>query len=238
MIMKTYIWTLPTRLFHWLLAISCTSAYLLGEVENSLNLHAAFGSMALCLVIFRLVQGASGPKYARFRDFPVSFSSLKSFFTGFRHAGTLFPGHNPPAAVVMLAILLMVIVSALSGMMIVAAGADGFLGIRINAGADSEILLEIHEVVVNVLLGLVCLHLAGLLSDLLLHSYAGTIGSMFTGYKKIPAQDAGSSGFHRVFSVFWIVVPALVFFYVWKSQPMMNGGKQETEQTNETEEEE
>ena len=48
--MKTLIWALPTRLFHWLLAISFAFAYILGHFDDFIRFHFAFGALIGTLV--------------------------------------------------------------------------------------------------------------------------------------------------------------------------------------------
>jgi cytochrome b len=236
--MKTYIWTLPTRLFHWLLAISFASAYLLGGEENYLSLHAALGSLIGGLVLFRIIQGFIGPKYTRFSDFPISPSSIKSFIINMKQSKTTHPGHNPLASVVMLGIMITALVSAVSGMSILATGDSGFFGFRFSPGMDAEIFEEFHEIAVTVFLVLVCIHLAGIMADTLFHRENGTIFSIFTGYKNIKAQDVQLSPFQKIFSIFWIALPLLMFYYVWQYQPVGENEKSKTEQSGNDEKDE
>jgi len=67
--MKSYIWTLPTRVFHWSLAIGFTTAYILGDFDKFENLHFAFGAFVGTLILFRIVFGIFGPRYSNFKDF-------------------------------------------------------------------------------------------------------------------------------------------------------------------------
>jgi cytochrome b len=236
--MKTYIWTLPTRIFHWLLAISFAAAYLLGGEENYLNVHAALGSMIGGLVLFRIIQGFAGPRYARFSDFPVSPVSIKSFIINMKQAKASHPGHNPLAASIMLGIIFTALISAISGMLIFASGGTGIFGIRLNPGFDPEFFEEIHEIAVNIFLFLVGIHLTGILVDTIFHSSNGTLFSIFTGYKKIQAENVLPSAFQKIFSVFWFTLPLLLFCYVLLYQPMPAEEKDQTEQVNESDEDE
>ena len=235
--MKTYIWTLPTRFFHWLLAISFAVAYLLGGDEEYLNLHAALGSLIAGLILFRIIQGFSGPEYARFRDFPVSPASIRQFISNMKQSKETHPGHNPLASIIMLCILITALASAMSGMLILASGETGMFGLRIRAGFDPDSLGELHEIVANTFLVLVGIHLTGILADTIFHPANGTILSIFTGYKKMQAKDASSSAFHSIFSVFWLAIPLLIFLYVLNYQPIPAGKADQTEQVKEANEE-
>ncbi len=232
--MRTYIWTIPTRLFHWLLAVAFTVGYLLGGEEEYLSLHAALGSLIGGLIIFRIIQGFTGPKYARFSDFPVSIKSLLSFAGNMKQSKAIHPGHNPLAALIMLGIMITALLSAMSGMMIFAAGETGFLGFRFNPGVNQESFEGVHEVIVNIFLVLVGIHLTGILADTLFHPANGTIFSIFSGYKKLVAPEAKLNVFNKTFPLFWFGLPLLLFIYVLRFQPLPTPEKEglNTEQTD------
>ncbi|MDD4914510.1 MAG: cytochrome b/b6 domain-containing protein [Methylococcales bacterium] len=99
---KVQIWDWPLRLFHWLLVLAVTGAYVSGELGGSLtDWHGRLGSLTLGLLVFRLVWGFIGPKYARFANFFPTLSGLKSYIKGdWRGAG-----HNPAGALAVLALL-------------------------------------------------------------------------------------------------------------------------------------
>ncbi|BDI07370.1 cytochrome b/b6 domain-containing protein [Sphaerotilus microaerophilus] len=55
----------PTRMFHWLFALSFTGAYLTGESEHWRALHITLGWTMAGLLGFRVVYGLVGPRQAR-----------------------------------------------------------------------------------------------------------------------------------------------------------------------------
>jgi cytochrome b len=236
--MKTFIWTLPTRLFHWMLAISFTLAFILGGEEEYLSWHAALGVFIGMIIIFRIIQGFTGPKYARFRDFPITPAAIRLFITNMKQSKENHPGHNPLASLIMLAIILTALVSALSGMCIVASGETGLFGLRFNAGSNAEIIEDFHEVVVHLFLILVGVHLTGLLADTILHPKNGTIFSIFSGYKKMDAVEAKLSQPQKIFSAIWFAFSLLMLIYVRCYQPLPAGEKESTEQVGTIEDEE
>ena len=72
------IWDWPLRLFHWLLVIAVTGAYITGELGGELtDWHGRLGTLTLGLLVFRLVWGFIGPTHARFVNFLPSLSSPK-----------------------------------------------------------------------------------------------------------------------------------------------------------------
>jgi cytochrome b len=236
--MKTYIWTLPTRLFHWLLAFSFTIAFILGGEEEFIHVHSSFGVFIGILVFFRIIQGFYGPRYTRFRDFPVSFEAIRYFLTRMKESKSSHPGHNPLASVVMLSIFFMALLSAVSGIFLTATDVSGFCGLRLNTGIDPDVFGEVHEVVVHLFLLLVGFHLAGVIFDTMFHPQNKTIFSIITGYKQIEAAPAVLSRFQFFFTVFWLLVPAAMFFYTLRHQSTSAGTSEGTEQVDENEKEE
>jgi len=223
---KTYVWGIPTRLFHWMLVISLVGAYI--AEEDFLTLHVSFGYTAGLLIFFRLFWGLIGPKYSHFRDFPVGIKSQIAFTRSLGKPGKIYTGHNPPASLVMLGIMFMVILVALSGTLTLnQEGGQGLLkSLTLPAGIEFK---EIHEVSVQILIGLVILHLIGLIADLVMHKSPGVLKSMFTGYKSgVEAEDSGMSGFQKLFSLIWIVAPLVVFYMTITGPPVQlkDGGKE------------
>src|SRR3954453_18194914 len=67
------VWDLPTRIFHWGLAIcvfaSLSSAWIGG---NAMAWHLRFGYVVLALLLFRLLWGFFGGHWSRFAPFTYS----------------------------------------------------------------------------------------------------------------------------------------------------------------------
>jgi len=64
------VWDLPTRLFHWALTLCVFGAIITVNVGGLwMEWHVRFGIAALCLIIFRIVWGFLGSRYARFSEF-------------------------------------------------------------------------------------------------------------------------------------------------------------------------
>ena len=207
--MKTYIWSVPTRFFHWLLFIGLVVAYILGDEETNLNLHTALGYMVATLVIFRIFWGFVGPKYSLFKDFPAGFKSLKSFLSDMKGSRDQYIGHNPAASIVMLFILLFILLVACSGMLALASKGHGPLNFLIIG--KSEIYKELHEVFVNILIVLVVLHLIGMIADSIMHGNSGTLTSMFTGYKPQSGESIKLNNFQKIFPTLFVALALVTF---------------------------
>ena len=65
------VWDLPTRAFHWLLALSFLGAYLSCEADGYRTLHVIFGYTVAGLLVFRLIWGIAGTRFARFSAFAL-----------------------------------------------------------------------------------------------------------------------------------------------------------------------
>lgn len=207
--MKTKVWSLSIRLFHWFLAIGFTSAYILGDDENSRNLHYAFGLFVGTLIIFRILYGIIGPKYANFKDFPLGFRSIVNFIKGYFSKENFMIGHNPIASIVMILIFVVGLLCSFSGYMLYSKeGAALF-----TTGMNEEFLEEIHEIFANLFLILVGLHIVGLISDMIFHGKIKTIFSIFTGYKNIEGENSTVNTFQRVYAFIWLIIPFLMFYY-------------------------
>ena len=83
---RILVWDLPTRIFHWTLALSFAGAYLTAESEHWRDFHVLLGYTMLGLIAFRLVWGFVGTRYVRFavlvRCFPYVFRYLAQLLKG------------------------------------------------------------------------------------------------------------------------------------------------------------
>ncbi len=217
--MKTYIWTLPTRLFHWLLLLGLVSTYILGETEGSLNLHSSIGYTIGILIIFRIIWGFFGPKHSHFRDFPISISLLKNFAKDMNQSKEASLGHNPLASIVMLGIIIVTLLVVLSGIATLSADGQGLFSF-ISFGNNEETFKEIHEVMVNILLFLTVLHLLGNVVDLITRPQTGTAKSMLHGYKNVKGENVTLNKFQIILATLGIVAALAIFPYSLKTQQL------------------
>ncbi len=209
--MSTKVWSLPIRLSHWLLAISFIVAYILGDLDAYQNLHFAFGALVGSLIIFRILFGLFGPKYAHFKDFPIGISNQIKFAKSFFKDTNFFIGHNPAVSLVMLSIFVVGLLCSLTGIMQISQANNIFSNFNFN----QDFLEETHEVLANVFLGLVILHLLGLLADIVFHRKLQTVKSIFTGYKNIEGVDSKLNAFQKVYSFVWLIIPFIIFYYAY-----------------------
>lgn len=170
------VWDVPTRVFHWLLVISFAGAWLTSESERLQMIHYAFGYSAVTLVLFRLVWGLIGTKYARFTQFikrpKQILSHFKDALGGHQHATV---GHNPAGGLVMIALMLIILLIGLTGYLSV----KEFLG---------DFMSEAHEAIASLALALVIIHIAAAVIMSLLQK-ENLVRAMVNGKKKgMPEQ--------------------------------------------------
>lgn len=141
----------PTRMTHWLMALSFAGAYLTAEGERWRLVHVTLGYTVLALLVWRVLWGLFGPKQARLS---LLWSRVRGFPMWLR-------GFTPNLAQVRqgLNLLLGASVIALLGLMLLA-GASGWSVYSELAGAGlNDALGEVHEFLGNSVLAVVLLHL-------------------------------------------------------------------------------
>ncbi len=217
--MKTYIWTLPTRIFHWLLVAGMVVAYVVSEEDELLNIHSSVGYMVGVLIAFRIIWGFFGPKYSRFTDFSFGLKALKAFITDMKTSKSQHAGHNPGASFVMFGIIICTLLIVVSGALLLAADGQGLFR-SIQIGMSSDTLKEIHEIAVNIVIVLVILHLIGNTVDFIFNRQAGTLTSMFTGYKNMTAESASLNTFQKVLATMGIIAALIIVPYSLTTQKL------------------
>lgn len=170
------VWDFPVRVFHWLLVLSFAGAWITSESEALQMIHYAFGYSACALVLFRVIWGVVGTRYARFSQFlkgPAEIiHHMKSLLTGGLHSS---PGHNPAGVLVM--VLLMGLILLI--------GLTGFLSVKDLFG---DIMGEAHEAVASFALAVVAIHVAAAIIMSFIQK-ENLILSMVSGKKQgIPEQ--------------------------------------------------
>lgn len=182
---KSYIWSVPTRVFHWLFVLFILLAFLTGDEDRLLNYHVVVGYGILILLVFRAFWGLLGPKYSLFKDFPVTLQKAKDFLINIFENKQNYIGHNPLASYVLIAMLIVAFLTVITG--IFAFGIQegkGILGfLNTPFFKEMELFKEIHEFLSNLFIALIAAHISGILVDRLLHKKDETLNSIITGYK-------------------------------------------------------
>lgn len=184
---KRLIWDLPTRLFHWALVILICGSWYTVEVANDMDTHMLIGQSILVLVLFRIVWGFVGPRYARFASFAYGPGTILRYARSLAGRGGVgYAGHNPLGGLAVFAML--ALISAQAGSGLFATDGDFYSGPlnHLISGSAGNQVTEFHEENFNVLLAVVLLHIAAVLFYLLFKRQ-NLIAPMITGVK----DDAG-----------------------------------------------
>ena len=113
------VWDPLVRIFHWSLVVGFTVAYLSGEEESNVHIYA--GYVVMGLIIFRLLWGFIGSRYARFSSFVTSPATLIEYLKGMLARNPKhYIGHNPAGGWMVIAMLICLSVITVSGLKVYA----------------------------------------------------------------------------------------------------------------------
>ena len=187
------VWDLPVRVFHWALVLLIVSQIVTVSIGgNAMEYHVLGGYAILALVVFRIIWGLVGTPTARFSDF------VRGPLAVLRYAGSLksrtpeqATGHNPLGGWSVVAMLISILVQAVSGLF-----ADDEIMTtgplwKYVSGDTASLFNVIHETNAQVLLALICIHLAAILFYLL-RKKENLIKPMFTGSKQLSESTTES----------------------------------------------
>jgi cytochrome b len=221
--MKAYIWTLPTRIFHWMLVFYILLMFITSKEENLLDYHAAFGYGIMILILFRLIWGVMGPRYSRFSQWPLSIKEAIGFVCSLSNPKKYYEGHNPAASFVILGIILVILLSNISGVLAygIQEGKGLFAWLNGTFFKEMELFEEIHDLFSTLLLLLIGAHLGGITVDYFLHKKSGTLSSIFSGYKNIEAPSARLRPLQKFVAFVFLTAALLMPFYVMFSNTPM-----------------
>lgn len=182
---RVIVWDRFIRFFHWSLVLGFSSAYLTAEF-NEIDLHKLVGYFLVLLVLSRVIWGFIGSPYARFSSFLFSFRTSLDYIHSL-HTGTPihYLGHNPLGAVMVFSLLSTLGAVFFTGMITLASiEFEGPFVPFIKNLSDAQVYLiqDIHEVLTNVMLGLIFFHIVGAVSASIQHK-ENLILAMFNGRK-------------------------------------------------------
>lgn len=184
------IWDLPTRLFHWALAVLVIALIVTGKIGGGWMIwHGRFGQAVLGLVVFRLVWGIVGSTYARFRQFFPTPGRLAAYLRGDWNK----PGHNPLGALSVFALLGLLGFQALGGLFINDDIAFSGPLYALVGKETSDALTRWHRLLANPLMALIALHIGAIIFYLRIKR-RNLVGPMLTGRHDGHTSDAARGG--------------------------------------------
>ena len=202
---RVLVWDVPTRVFHWLLVLSFTGAYLTAESELDRDIHVVLGYTLLGLLAFRLLWGVFGTRYAQFRSFLFKPGEIVAYLLSMlKGKPAHYLGHNPLGSVSVWLLLGLGILSGVSGVLTFQ-----------DIGGDA--MEELHELTSNAMLAVVLIHIVGVVVSSVLHR-ENLVRSMVTGFKSAEPEQ----GIRRSYlwlgviilaavMAFWVIYPAIWF---------------------------
>jgi cytochrome b len=176
------VWDLPVRLFHWGVAV-CFGIAWLTTGDRWLDFHVFTGYLLGGLLLFRLYWGLFGEPNARFRDFAFGWGAVRGYLLAtLKGRPERYLGHNPAGSWAIWLMFLLLLALVVSGLLTLGfeerhGPFAGWLGF--SAGA---VLHRVHEVLAWVMVGMVAVHLLGVLLESLLHRQ-NLVAAMLTGNK-------------------------------------------------------
>lgn len=112
------VWDLPTRLFHWALAVGVLSQIVTAKIGgNAMAWHFRIGYVVFALIGFRLIWGFIGGHWSRFSSFIYAPATVLRYLRGEQRVGDLFHvGHNPLGSGSVLAMLALLAAQIATGL--------------------------------------------------------------------------------------------------------------------------
>ena len=207
--MKTYIWSLPTRVFHSCLVLFIIITYISGD-DDYLKIHSVFGYAIGVLILFRLLWGKIGPKYSNFKDFNFSFKKALSYSIDIllQKDNKIYPGHNPAASFVLYFLLITIGFVVLTGLLALGEGPNkGYFKFL-----NTSIFEDIHEIIAGFMLFVIAIHISGVLLDRFLHKEHGTLKSIVYGYKNIGEESVILSFKQKIISFLFLCLMLFIMY--------------------------
>jgi cytochrome b len=189
------IWDLPTRLFHWALALTVAGSVISAKIGgNAMVWHFRFGYVVLTLLAFRILWGLVGGRWSRFASFVYAPATLLRYLRG-RAASheQLDVGHSPAGALSVFALLGVLLAQLATGLV-----ADDEIANQgpLNRFVGSDTVMSATSWHKGwgqwLILALVALHVAAI-AYYLLKKHTNLVRPMLLGDKPLPPGTPASA---------------------------------------------
>jgi cytochrome b len=183
---RVKVWDVFVRLFHWSLALLVLGSFLTSEKDRLVPIHVKLGLAIVALVVARVAWGFLGPSAARFRTFVRGPRDVAAYARELvRGRPTRHLSHNPLGGAMVVALLVTLAAVAATGALVYAGPRfDGPLA-ALFTRREAKALKELHEALSSGLIGLVVVHVAGVIASSLLERQ-NLVRGMLTGWKDAP----------------------------------------------------
>jgi len=208
------VWDLPTRLFHWMLVAAFLVGWLSRANDQYLDVHAFFGTLALALILWRIVWGLGGGHYARFSEFVYGWRVVRDYIGGLLRGGApRYLGHNPIGGWAVLALLAVALVICVSGLAVLAGDEGHGILSGLMSPAAGLAAKALHRVLAWGMVALVAVHVAGVVVESRVHR-ENLVAAMIHG-RKHARPGTPPSAAHRGVGyalLITVLVAAAVYF--------------------------
>lgn len=181
------VWDPLVRVGHWGLVAAFFTAYF--TEDDFLGPHVWAGYIAGGIVCIRLLWGFVGTPNARFASFVRSPAVTLRYLRALaERKSRRYIGHNPAGGAMIVALLVFVFATAFSGVVLygMEESAGPLAGWAGQYAASEKTWEELHEILANLTLLLVAIHVAGMLFSSYVHR-ENLVRAMLTGRKR--AED-------------------------------------------------
>ena len=208
------VWDLPTRVFHWSLALCIVGLVITGNVGgNAMVWHFRMGLLVLALLMFRLVWGLVGGRWSRFAAFVYSPRSIINYLQG-KGNPEHSVGHTPTGAASVFALLVILLAQVASGLVSDDEIASAGPLVRFVSTASTQLATNYHKNIGKwIILALVVLHLAAII----FYTWREhkLVAAMVGGNKQleVPALNSRDDAASRIAAV--VVFGVCVVFVIW-----------------------
>ncbi len=215
-----FVWPIGTRIIHWMMAFSFTAAFVTSFYAYLLHSHVALGFIFLTIIIYRVIWGIIGPKYATFNTFKLSLPQLKEYFVlKVTNRWRKIPaGHNPASSWFTVWALMVGTVIVISGLLLygVQEGKGLFMHLNDDYSHYMGMLDGIHRYASYLFLVWVIIHIAGVMVEQFWHK-TGMVFAMINGYKKTDGEDTSVKPILNFFAYSMILVAIASYFFIISS---------------------
>ncbi|MEP1448056.1 MAG: cytochrome b/b6 domain-containing protein [Paraglaciecola sp.] len=222
---RNLVWDIPVRLFHWLLVLCLFGQWLTAEVlEDAMDIHFYIGYFTLGLIIFRLIWGFLGTKYAKFSSFIAGPKTMLAYLKSIaskQHAFSI--GHNSVGGLILPAVIILVGLQAISGLFT----SDDILytGPYYDSASDDlqQWMQWLHHNIFDLLLAIIGLHLVAI-GWYLFYLKHNLIKPMLDGKKTVSTKDSISHSQLVKAIVIMCLVAVFIYWLVEINPPPIDDG--------------
>lgn len=202
---KVRVWDIPIRLFHWIL-VSCFVIAWFTLDNRYLDIHIFAGYLMGGLILFRILWGFIGSPYARFHDFAFGYSEVRDYLKEvLSKRPPRFIGHNPAGSWAIYLLLVLGLLVVITGLLVFGGEEQqGPLAGLLNF-PQGRFAREFHEWLSWLMLGVVIIHLIGVLVESLMHR-ENLVIAMLTGFKSSAAGAMSTVSHWKVAATMLVVI--------------------------------